>query len=452
MAGRASGGAGTGLSLAAGCTAKDLAAMATNPPRATRTAPAAATPWRAVAAATIGNALEWYDLIVYAFFAAAIGKAFFPDPDATLSLLIALATFGVSFFVRPLGGVVLGAYADRAGRKAALLVGMALMMLGTTLVALTPGAATIGFAAPVLIVFARLLQGFSAGGEFASATAFLAEQSRERRAFYASWQFASQGLAMVLGAAFAVGISSLMPPADVESWGWRIPFVFGMLIGPVALFIRRRVDETAEFAAVAASRRPLVETLRHQKHSLVIALGAVVLCTVAVYVTLYMPTYAARELGLGTGTGALATLIGGAALFALTPLFGALADRVGRLAVAFPAATALAVLPVPLFLWLTPAPSAARLVAVQALIAVPLAAYLGILGAVMSDLFPTASRSTGISLSYNVSVMTFGGMAPLVMAWMIARTGSLDVPAYYLAGAALVSLAALAAAWRRGLR
>lgn len=426
------------------------AAMVTVTPHGTPALPA--TPWRAVMAAAIGNALEWYDLIIYAFFATVIGKAFFPNPDATVSLLIALGTFGVSFLVRPLGGVVLGAYADRAGRKAALLVGMSLMMLGTTLMALTPSEATIGIAAPALIVLARLLQGFSAGGEFASATAFLAEQSPERRAFCSSWQFASQGLAMVLGAAFGVGITSLLAPADVEGWGWRIPFVFGMLIGPVALFIRRRVDESAEFAAAGASERPLVETLRHQKAPLLIALGTVILCTVAVYVTLYMPTFAARELRLGMTAGSLATLLGGAALFVLAPLFGGLADRAGRLAVAVPAASALAVLPVPLFDWLIAAPTVGRLVVVQIMIAVPLAAYLSTLGALMSDLFPTASRSTGISLSYNLSVLAFGGMAPLAMAWLIARTGWLGVPAYYLAFAALLSLAALLAVRRRGLR
>ena len=148
-----------------------------------------------VLAATIGNALEWFDIIVYAIFAPTIAKVFFPSDDSGTSLFIALATFGVSFMVRPIGGVVLGAYADRAGRKAALLAGMLLMMIGTSFMALTPSAASIGIAAPIMIVIARLLQGFSAGGEFASATTFLAEQSAARRAYYSSWQFASQGLA-----------------------------------------------------------------------------------------------------------------------------------------------------------------------------------------------------------------------------------------------------------------
>lgn len=429
---------------------KDWATKMTVTSHATSAIPAKS--WRGVVAATIGNALEWFDLIVYAFFATVIAKTFFPNPDATLSLLIALATFGVSFFVRPLGGIVLGAYADRAGRKAALFVGMLLMMAGTTLMALTPSAAQIGIAAPILIVVARLLQGFSAGGEFASATVFLAEQSTRRRAFYSSWQFATQGLAVLLGAVFGLGVTLLFSPAEVDAWAWRIPFLFGMLIGPVALYIRRHVAETAEFIAAPTLERPLLETARHQKRSMAIAIGLVILCTVSIYMMLYMPTYAVRTLGLDAAAGFLGTLAGSGALFVLTPLFGHLADRKGRIAVALPAAVALVILPIPLFAGLVAEPSTVLFVIAQSIIGVLVAAYLGSLGALMTDLFPTASRSTGISLSYNVSVMTFGGMAPLVMTSLIARTGWLGIPSYYLAMAGLVSLTALLAAHRRGLR
>ncbi|UZK65432.1 MFS transporter [Sphingomonas sp. M1-B02] len=411
-----------------------------------------ATPRRAVVAATIGNALEWFDLIIYAFFATAIAKTFFPNPDATLSLLIALGTFGVSFFVRPLGGIVLGAYADRAGRKAALMVGMVMMMVGTTLMALTPSAAQIGIAAPILIVLARLLQGFSAGGEFASATVFLAEQSAERRAFYSSWQFATQGLAMVLGSVSGLLITNLLPPPDVAAWGWRIPFLFGMLIGPVALYIRRNVPETAEFEAAPTLKNPLIETARHQKRSIAIAIGLVILCTVSIYMMLYLPTYSETALGLEPGAGFLGTLAGSTALFVLTPLFGHIADRIGRIPVALTAAVALVVVPVPLFAALIATPSATLLIATQAMIGLLVAAYLGALGALMTDLFPTASRSTGISLSYNISVLAFGGMAPLVITSLIARTGWLGIPSYYLAMAAVVSLIAILVAHRRGLR
>lgn len=407
---------------------------------------------RAVLAATIGNALEWFDLIIYAFFANAIAKAFFPNPDSTLSLLMALGTFGVSFVVRPLGGVVLGAYADRAGRKAALVLGMSLMMIGTALMALTPGADDIGLAAPVLIVIARLLQGFSAGGEFASATTFLAEQSPDRRCFNASWQFASQGFAMVMGACFGYGVTMLLGPEETDAWGWRIPFVFGMLIGPVAIYIRRHVDETSEFRATVPTANPISEAIRNRKASMLMALGAVILSTVAIYLMLYMPTYGTRLLELDSTAGFLAALAGGAVLFLLTPHFGRLADRLGQFPVAFPAAVVLVVLPVPLFAWLLDAPSALRLVVVQTVFATALSAYLGVLGALMTDLFPTASRSTGVSLSYNLSVMTFGGMAPLLMTWLISSTGWLAIPAYYLALAALVSVVAVLAVRQRRLQ
>lgn len=281
---------------------------------------------RAVVAASFGNALEWFDNIIYGFFALTIARQFFPTDDPNASLLIAFGTFGVSFFFRPLGGVVIGAYADRAGRKAALLVTMMLMLLGTAIIAFMPPYASIGITAPILVVIARIIQGFSAGGEFGSATAFLAEQTPSRRAFYSSWQFASQGLTTLLAALFGVMLDTLLSAQQLDSWGWRIPFFFGLLIGPVALFIRRHVDESPEFqsaAAIGNSRGdPLADAMRTQKLRILIAMGAVVLATVTVYILLYMPTYAVRQLGLSAGDGFRATLAAGTILFVLCPLVG----------------------------------------------------------------------------------------------------------------------------------
>src|SRR5215475_12014058 len=192
----------------------------------------------AVIAASIGNALEWFDFVVYGFFALTISKLFFPAGDQTLSLLLTFGTFGVTFFMRPLGAIVLGSYADRHGRKATLVLTIGLMMLGTAVIAVMPTYQTIGVLAPLLIVIARMIQGFSAGGEFGSATAFLAEQDPKRRGFFASWQLASQGLTTVLATGFGVVLSGLLAPPQLESWGWRTPFIFGLLIGPVAYYIR----------------------------------------------------------------------------------------------------------------------------------------------------------------------------------------------------------------------
>lgn len=192
-----------------------------------------------VVATSIGNALEWYDIAVYAYFAVYISKAFFPNNDQTISLLLTFGTFGLSFLIRPIGGVLLGAYADRHGRKASLMLSIVLMTFGTLAIALMPTYATIGILAPIAIILARLVQGFSAGGEFGSSTAFLVEHAPEKRGFIASWQFASQGLSGILGAGFGALLTSSMAASDLQAWGWRIPF----LIGPVGIDVRNHIDD-----------------------------------------------------------------------------------------------------------------------------------------------------------------------------------------------------------------
>lgn len=407
---------------------------------------------RGVIAASLGNALEWFDIVVYGFFAATIAGQFFPTGNPATSLLIALGTFGVSFFIRPLGAVVLGAYADRHGRKAALLWTIVLMMVGTAIIALTPPFHMIGVTAPILIIVARLIQGFSAGGEFASATAFLAEQSVARRGFYSSWQFASQGVTSLLAAGFGTALTAWLTPAQIDSWGWRIPFLFGLLIGPVALYIRRHVDESPEFVAAAPSALPLAAALSMQRGQLLIAVGTVVLATVAMYLLLYMQTFAVRQLALPAADGFHATLVVGLCLVLITPVSGAASDRFGRLAVAIPAAIALVLLPMPLFVWLTSAPSAGALLVVETILAIATAVYLGAVPALLTELFPVGNRTTAMSVSYNLSVMTFGGLAPFFVTWLLAATGWAAAPSAYLTVAALLSLTTLTIAYRNGVR
>src|SRR5215510_10567186 len=203
-----------------------------------------------VAAAVVGNALEWYDFIVFGFFAMIIARLFFPSESQYASLLLTTATFGVGFFMRPVGGILLGIYADRRGRKASLLLIIGLMTLAIAVIGFAPTYAAIGIAAPLLIVIARLLQGFSAGGEFASSTAFLIESApAQRRGFYGSWQMVGQGLAVLTGALLGAFITRVLTPEALDSWGWRVPFLFGLVIGPLGLYIRRRLDETAAFLA-----------------------------------------------------------------------------------------------------------------------------------------------------------------------------------------------------------
>src|SRR5438477_12295787 len=202
---------------------------------------------RLIVAATIGNVLEWFDFVVYGFFAVTIAEVFFPAGNPTVSLLITFGAFGLAYFVRPLGAIVVGGFTDRAGRKAGLLLSMALMMIGTTLMAVTPGYATIGIAAQIIITLSRLLQGFSVGGEFGSAVSFLAEHGGGRRGFAASWQFATGGMITVLASLFGLTLTTLLTHEQLVDWGWRIPYVFGMLVGPAGLYIRSKLAETPDF-------------------------------------------------------------------------------------------------------------------------------------------------------------------------------------------------------------
>lgn len=408
---------------------------------------------RAVAAASIGNALEWFDFIIYGFFAITMAKLFFPTGNETVSLLLALATFGVPFFMRPLGAIVIGNYADRHGRKAAFSLTILLMMVGTALIAMAPTYATAGVFAPLLILFARLVQGFSAGGEFGSATAFLAEQNPERRGFFASWQFASQGLTTVLATAIGVGLTTTLTTAQMESFGWRIPFLIGLLIGPVAWYIRRHVDETMEFKTMQVSASPLKEALSDGKKRLLISLGVVALATVSMYlVVLFMPTYATRQFGLTTSVGFLGGMLVGVIQVVLIPVFGAMSDRYGRLPIAFVSAAAMSVLFYPMFAWLAAAPTLQTLLIAQGVIGVLMAGYMGPLAALMSELFPARMRTTGLSISYAFGVAIFGGLAPLISTWLIIATGNKLAPAFYLIMAGIISLIALVFARRMGAR
>jgi MHS family proline/betaine transporter-like MFS transporter len=407
---------------------------------------------RAVVAATIGNALEWFDLVVYVFLAATISKLFFPVGDETASLLLALATFGVTFFMRPLGAIALGTYADRHGRKAALTLSIVLMTFGTFLIAIAPTHAMVGIAAPLWLLVARLVQGFSAGGEFGSATTFLAEQNRTHRGFHASWQFASQAIAMVVAAVFAFALAASLSPAQMEGWGWRVPFVFGLLIGPVAYYLRTYIDETPEFHARQASASPLRETVTTQVAAVLVGCGLIVVASVAAYTLLFMPTFASRELGLPLDKSLLIAVIAMALQIVLTPVVGALSDRIGRTPPAILASAAFVLVSQPLFAWLVAAPSLQTLAVVQLVFSALISAYVGSLPALMSELFPTRTRTTGVAIAYSLGVTIFGGFAPFVIAWLIAATGSKVAPSYYLMLAAFVSLAALMAARRLGAR
>ncbi len=402
--------------------------------------------WRAVISSSIGNALEWFDVLIYGAFAVIIAKLFFPTENETVSLLVTFATFGVSFFMRPLGAVILGAYSDRVGRKAALSLSIVLMTIGTAMIAFMPTYASIGLWAPAGIVLARLIQGFSAGGEFGSSTAFLVEHAPHRRGFFSSWQVASQGLSLLMAAVFGAGLNGLLTPEQLYSWGWRLPFLFGLLIGPAGYYIRRHLDESPEFAAAERTETPLRDTFSSQKMRLLIGTGSVIMATVSVYLALYMPTYAIKQLGMPAWSSYAATIVSGLIMMVFSPLVGELSDKYGRTPFMIASSLAFVVFTYPMFVFLTSAPSFVNLLLLQIVIGVLMTMYFASMPALLADVFPVQTRGTGMSLSYNIAVMLFGGFAGLIITWLIQFTGNkLSVSFFVIFGAALSLIASTAA-------
>lgn len=404
---------------------------------------------RAIVAATIGNMLETYDFAVYGFFAIIISRLFFPAGDETVSLLLTVATFGVGFFMRPVGAIVLGSMADSRGRKFALSVTILLMALGTAMIGFAPTYASIGAWAPAIIVLARLIQGFSAGGEIGAATAFLVEHAPPgRRGFFASWQQASQACALLLGSLLGAAITGLLSQEALESWGWRIPFLLGLLIGPVGFYIRAQTEEAEEFTQAAAKLpgSPLGEALRFHKRSIATGFGITITWTVCTYFFLiYMPTYAVRQLHLPPSTTFLANAVSLVVLLVLAPVFGALSDRIGRRPLLVGPALAIMVLTYPLLALLSASPTLWSLLAFQIVFATLIAAFTGTAPAAIAEICPAEIRSTGTSIAYNLAVTIFGGFAPFIATWLIARTGNGLSPAWYVTGAVAFSAAIILA-------
>jgi MHS family proline/betaine transporter-like MFS transporter len=407
---------------------------------------------RAIVAATIGNAFEWYDFIVFGFLSVIIARQFFPSSNPTVSMLLTTATFGSAFLMRPIGGILLGIYADRAGRKAALSLVILLMTVSSAMMALTPSYATLGIAAPIIVVLARLLQGLSAGGEFGSATAMLIEYApAHRRGFYGSWQNFGQFVAAVTAALMGALVTRGLSASSLNAWGWRVPFLFGMLIGPVGFYIRTRLheppagdDDEARATLAGQAASTLATVWRDHQAALWIAFGLVVSSSVAQYVlNVYLPVYAVRQLKLPVSAPFIVLMLTGTLRMILIPLFGLLSDRIGRKPV-MGASMALYVLCIyPLFVWLVAAPSLSRLLGTEVVFAVLMAAALGPASTALAELFPAQVRATGLSISYNVATTLFGGFSPFLVTWLISATGDKLMPAYFVTAAMIVGLVAL---------
>jgi MFS transporter, MHS family, proline/betaine transporter len=400
-----------------------------------------------VAAAVIGNALEWYDFIIFGFLTVVIARLFFPAESQYASLLLTTATFGVGFFMRPVGGILLGIYADHKGRKAALLLIIVLMTAAIAMIGFAPTYAAIGVAAPLIMVLARLLQGFATGGEFASATSFLIESApAHRRGFYGSWQMVGQGLAVLISALLGALITRNLTAEALDSWGWRVPFLLGLVIGPVGLFIRRHLQETEAFleARGAATVKQSFGTMlaTHLKEVLV-CMGIITSGTISFYVILlYMPTFARTQLHLPLDQAFVAQSISLACMIALTPLSGALSDRIGRKPIIIAALTLYFVLVYPLFNWVHDNPSFGSLVTMQIILCCLLGVFVGPFSTALAEQFATRARSTGLGIAYNLAVMIFGGFAQFFVTWLIEATGSPIAPSFYVMFGAAIGVVA----------
>jgi MHS family proline/betaine transporter-like MFS transporter len=403
-------------------------------------------------ACNIGAAFEWYDLVLYGLFAVVLSKQFFPSGSASTSLTLSLGAFAIAYLVRPLGAMVIGAYADRNGRKSGLLLSAGLMMLGILVTAVLPNYQAIGIAAPILMVLARMLQGFSAGGEFGSATALLSEQDPARRGFYASLQWASSGFAVLLASLAAYAVNRNLTAEDVANWGWRLPFLFGLLIGPVALYIRHNMEESPEFEAIP-QHAPLLELASHDKLRILAGAGVVAVGAAGSYLNIYMPTFAYTHLHLSNANALLGTITAGVINTILPPFFGALSDRLGRIRVMATAGVVGMLIAYPLFLWLLASPTVVTLICIQAILnTVFYCGYYATAPALLADLFPARNRTSGVSIAYVLAQLLFGGITPLIVTQLVASTGNPASPGLYLVGAAILSLACLWACRRFGVR
>ncbi|WNJ88271.1 MFS transporter [Bosea sp. 685] len=408
---------------------------------------------RTIVATNIGAVFEWYDLVLYAMFVVTLSKLFFPAGDPAVSVLLSLGTFASAWLVRPLGAIVIGAYADRAGRKPALILSAGLMMLGTLLTAILPGYATIGLAAPILLLLARMIQGFSAGGEFGSATAMLIEQDPSRRGFYGATQWASSGFAVFMASMFAYLINASLTPEQVMSWGWRVPFLFGLLIGPVAWYIRQRVDESAEFEKAEQSPVPLAEVMTHDKLRVLAGAGIVAAGAAGSFMNTYMPTFATTKLGLDPSVALIGTIFAGLINSTMPFFFGHLSDRVGRIPLMGTFAVLGLVMTYPMFQWLVASPSVGTLIAIQSMLALVLyCGYYATAPALLSELYQTRRRVTGISISYVLGQLLFGGVTPLVVGFIVGRTGNPTDAGLYLTAIIFISLVSLWGCRRLGVR
>jgi MFS family permease len=393
-----------------------------------------------------GNFLEMYDFMVFGYYAAAIGNAFFPSGSPFASLMLSLMTFGAGFLMRPLGAIVLGAYTDLHGRRAGLILTLSLMSVGIVSIACMPGYAAIGLIAPLLVLLGRLLQGFSAGMELGGVSVYLSEIATPgHKGFYVSWQSASQQVAVMFAAALGVVLSSILPPQKMMAWGWRVPLLLGCVIIPFLFKLRRSLQETNEF--VARKHRPNASEILHSLIAswqiVVIGTMLVTMTTVSFYmITAYTPTFGNSVLHLASIDSLIVTLCVGASNLFWLPVMGALSDRVGRRPLLLVCTTLMLVTAYPVMLWLVREPSFSRLLAAELWLSFIFGSYNGAMVVFLTEIMPISVRTTGFALAYSLATAIFGGFTPAICTYLIHVTGNQAVPGIWLSFAAACGLMA----------
>ncbi|MBC3189540.1 MFS transporter [Pseudonocardia sp. C8] len=404
---------------------------------------------RVIVGVSLGQAIEWYDYAIYGYLAGSIGVTFFPAEDKTATMLAAYAAFAVSFFIRPLGGMLFGSIGDRLGRKNTLAAILLLIGGSTFAIGVLPGYATIGIAAPLLLIALRLLQGLSAGGELAGATAFLAEHSPDhKRGFLLGFSQVGASLGPLIGASLVAALTSSMGPTVVDQWVWRVPFLLAGPVAVVGLYVRLRLEESPIFREVLAAghrpKAPLRSAFRQHGWGLARCTGVAVTHMIPYYLILtYLPNQLKETGQLPGGSAYLATTLALIAQILVTPIAAALTDRFGRRPVAATAAFAYAILAFPIFMGMNTAGTAVVLLC-QIGLGIIFGIYTGSVFPLMVEMFPTQARYTSMAIGYNVAAAAFGGTAPLIATTLVATTGNVSSPAFYLIGGAVLSLICIA--------
>lgn len=403
---------------------------------------------------TSGNFLEMFDFFLYGFYATYISKTFFPSDSEYASLILTFATFGAGFLMRPLGAIVLGSYIDRIGRRKGLVLTLGIMAFGTILIAFVPGYATIGLAAPVLVLVGRLLQGFSAGVELGGVSVYLSEMATPgHKGFYVSWQSASQQVAIMASSIIGYVLSQWLMPAQISDWGWRIPFFIGCMIIPVIFVIRRNLQETDEFLARIhhPDFREIVSSIAHNWRIVLAGMMMVVMTTVSFYlITIYTPTFGKSVLKLNSADSLLTTFCVGMSNFFWLPVMGAVSDRFGRK----PVLLVFTILPIltayPILSWLVANISFENLLVTELWLSFMYASYNGAAVVALTEVMPQKVRTVGFSLAYSLATAIFGGFTPMVSTWLIKQTDDKAAPGYWMTFGAVCGLLATLYLYRRG--